>query len=87
MPGKNRAGRLEFQPLARTARWQPVQRGCEFWRGCGWIFLLPRRGLEPDYRIMERPAIGAGNGLNGKMFTLGCAAGDPGVIPTFGTLE
>jgi hypothetical protein len=36
---------------------------------------------------MKRPAIGAGDGLNGKIFTLGRAAGNPGVITAFGTFE
>jgi hypothetical protein len=36
---------------------------------------------------MERPAIGAGNGLNGEMFALVRASGNPGVITAFGTFE
>ncbi len=36
---------------------------------------------------MERPAIGTGNGLNGKMFARARAAGDADLITALATLE
>ena len=79
--------RFKFQPLARTARRQPVQHRGEFRRGLGRIFPESRRSFEPGHGVMECLAIGAGDGLNGEMFALVRAAGDAGGVTALGTFE
>ena len=73
--------------MARTARRQPVQHRNEFWRGLGRIFPEPRRSFEPGHGVVERLAIGAGDGLDGEMFALVRAAGDADTITALGTFE
>ena len=68
-------------------RWQPVQRRGEFRRGLGRIFPEPRQGFESDHSVMECLAIGAGNGLDGKMPARLRPAGDANAITALGTFE
>ena len=87
MQWRDGTNRFKFQPLTRTARRQPVQRRGEFRRGLGRIFPESRQGFESDHSVMECLAIGAGNGLDGKMLALVRAAGDASAITAPGTFE
>ena len=87
VPGRNRAGWFELQPLARTARRQPVQHRGELRRGLGRIFPEPRRGFEPGHHVVKLLAIGASDGLDGEMFAFVRAAGDAYAITASGTFK
>ena len=87
MQGRDRTGRLEFLPLARTARRQPVQHRGKFRGDLGRISLEPRRGFESDHRVVERLAVNASDGLDGEMFAFSRAARDVSAITAPGTFE
>ena len=87
MEWRDGTNRFKFQPLARTARRQPVQHRGEFRRGLGRIFPESRRSFEPGHGVVERLAIGAGDGLDGKMLALVRATGYANAITALGTFE
>ena len=73
--------------MPRAAEGKAIQHGGKFGRVFGGILFLSRHGPDPGNGVIKRLAIGAGDGLNGKMDAFVLAAGDLDAITAPGTFE